>query len=338
MHKRRLQYAFLVVLWVALLAVILTVGKAISAQSTPGGPLPSASAFLQPAVEFGVGGSAFYRNGIVTQIAAVTDRSVYEVDVATWQVTRVLQDTCTWSGNPCTVLPLAGMGTAWTDKVQYSIGGSDVWLESELTNKIRRYDPVTKTVSDTGVLLPEVWIDGTAVWDPINRRAVLFAGANGVHYLDVLRIFDPERGVVEQIGTLPRIGDNGCAVYWPQRGSTIWGGGHGGGQLFADFYEVLPSGLSRLVGVLPHGIDRPACMLYNDHLIVAGGEGRPNGATETTVLDAIYAIPLGAEVGNAVRIGTLPIPYVPYAWTSDGIARMWLTSGSRGGIVEIRID
>jgi hypothetical protein len=295
---------------------------------------PSLTTFTAAPWPYGQGGGAYHHDGVVTIVGNYSQRSVWDLDTADYALTRVLNDPCGGGNPPCPTVPLtASFGIAWTGKVAYLLGGAQQGLEDYPTNKIWRYDPKANAITDTGVTLPFDWIDGVAAWHPGTREVLLFAGAHyGEIYLKTLMVFDPERGTLETRSTLPQTSDNGCVVYWPERESFIWGMGHSGGKTWRSVYEVQVSGAWRKVGEMPIGIDYPACMIAQGHLVVAGGNVRPNGddAGPSERSDAVYL--MGLDTGHVWQAATLPVPVEPHAWASDGRS-LWIING--GGPVQV---
>lgn len=324
---------------VLLVAVAIPVAARQTARTAVQGwyERPTVTTFTSTPWPHGAGGMAYYDDGTMTIIGNVVERSVWELETDSMTLTRVLNDGCGGGAPPCPKVPLlASFGIAWTGKVAYLLGGAQQGLEGYPTNKIWRYDPLLHSITDTGVTMPVNWIDGVAAWHPETREVFLFAGADhSERYLNTLYVFDPERGTFELRGTLPRSGDNGCAVYWPERKSFIWGGGHSGGKLYSDWFEVQPNGTWRKLGDLPLQLDYPTCMVKDGHLVVAGGDARPlSGEGPTTESDAVFLMDLAT--GESWQAATLPSPVKAYSWANDEDT-MWLVRG-RQHVYVVEVD
>jgi hypothetical protein len=153
-------------------------------------------------------------------------------------------------------------------------------------------------------------------------RDVYVFGGGSFSELDHILSFDPARGVVQSVGSLPQAQSD---VAVAQSGGTAYVvGGYDGTNWLDTILAWRPGSSVRVVAHLPVGLRYSAVSAIDGRLLIIGGS-TPDGAT-----DAIYRFDPAS--GRVQRIGRLPHP-VTHAGAATLGSSVYLVGG-RGNVLD----
>jgi hypothetical protein len=147
-------------------------------------------------------------------------------------------------------------------------------------------------------------------------------GGGSFSELDHIVSFDPARGIVRTVGTLPRTQSDVAVT--ASGGTAYIVGGYDGTSWLDTILAFRPGSAARVVARLPVGLRYAAASAVDGQVLILGGS-TPNGAS-----DAVYRF--DPATGRVRQIGRLPQP-VTHAGAGTVGSFVYLVGG-RGGTVD----
>lgn len=207
------------------------------------------------------------------------------------------------------VLPALGrIAAAWTPQGVFLFGGFD---GGNSTDRIRKYDPRTDSVTDMQTRLPVRLHDAAAVHD--GTFVWIFGGANGTARSSQILRYDPRSDEIRSARALLPNAASGIAAVWTGSSILIFGGdGAAGPRADALSFNVGTEQFEATIGQLATARSRAAAVWDGSRAIVFGGQGAAGPLDSIELRRGTAALP--------APLSHLPAPTGRLTAAYDGVA------------------